>query len=286
MKTLLLTTLTFTTITLTHASTTPITLNFQAIAQKTDGTTAIANCTDTYQFGTQNTPATLADLRFYVSNVKVLTKQGNWLTVNLTPNAHQQSDVALIDLEDGTANCQARGSQSVNATLMGNVVGKYSSRNLVGVSFEIGVPNVKNHSLYSSELAPLDLQAMSWAWLSGRKFLKIELNVPQKVKNLSDGTTAPLYNVHFGRTGCTGEPATGNVSCTKDNRIIVNLQGRQWQTSPITLDLNALFARSDISQNHTGAVGCMSAETDKDCVGVFATAGLSGESQRIFGFDK
>lgn len=262
--------------------TTPITLNFNAIASTADGKTAPINCTDTYQLGSAGSAVSLADLRFYVSNVQILTKSGKSLPVALTQNDFQQSDVALIDLEDGTGNCANRGSGEVNRTLVGTIQGKYKPSELVGVAFEVGVPNAKNHSLFSSSDAPLNLQAMSWAWLSGRKFMKVELNVADKVHNVSDDSVAPLYNVHFGRTGCTGDVATGKIDCTQDNRIRVALTDKKWQQKTITLDLTALFAQTNLRQNQTGAVGCMSAPADTDCVGLFKMAGLAGESQRIF----
>lgn len=262
--------------------TTPVTLNFNAIAKTEKGTFVPVNCQDSYLFGSENSKAALADLRFYVSNVQVLTKNGKKLPVKLTDNDFQQHDVGLIDLENGTGYCATRGDEQTNQVLSGVVQGKYRPSELVGVSFEIAVPNAKNHSLFSSSEAPLNLQAMSWAWLSGRKFMKVELDVFDKVHNLADDSRVSLYNVHFGRTGCTGDVATGEIECAKNNRIEVSLTDKHWQQKNITLDLNALFIKNNIRQNQNAAIGCMSAETDKDCAGVFTMAGLSGEPQRIF----
>lgn len=270
---------------LAHAQavkTTPVTLNFNAIAKTDKGTFVPVNCQDSYLFGSENSKATLADLRFYVSNVQVLTKSGKKLPVQLIANDFQQSDVGLIDLENGTDHCAMRGDEQTNRALTGVVQGKYRPSEFVGVSFDIAVPNAKNHSLFSSSDAPLNLQAMSWAWLAGRKFMKVELNVADKIHNLADDSYASLYNVHFGRTGCTGDVATGEIDCAKNNRITVNLTDKHWQQKIITLDLNALFIKNNIRQNQTAASGCMSAEADKDCAGVFTMAGLAGESQRIF----
>lgn len=263
---------------------TPITLNFDAIAQNTDGVSVFVNCQDSYLLGNEKSVASLADLRFYVSNVHILTKSGKKLPLTLTPNDFQQSDVGLIDLENGTDNCAKRGDTQTNHTLTGTLKGKYKPSELVGVAFDVAVPNAKNHSLFSSSDTPLNLQAMSWAWLSGRKFMKAELNVADKVHNLSDDTHAPLYNVHFGRTGCTGDVATGDIACKKDNRISVVLKDKHWQQKTIALDLTALFSQTNIRQNQTGAVGCMSAENDQDCVGIFKMAGLTGKKQAIFGW--
>lgn len=262
--------------------TTPVSLNFNAVAKNTQGVSVPVNCQDSYLLGSENSLASLADLRFYVSNVHIITKKGEKLPLTFSPNDYQQHDVGLIDLEDGTDNCATRGSAQTNAVLVGSIQGKHKAKELVGVAFDVSVPNAKNHSLFSSASTPLNLQAMSWAWLSGRKFMKVELNVPEKVHNLSDDSHAPIYNVHFGRTGCTGDVATGDIECTNDNRIHVELNDKKWQQKTITLDLNALFAQTNIRQNQTGAIGCMSAKDDTDCVGIFKMAGLSGDAQRIF----
>lgn len=268
------------TITKTHS--TPISLRFNAIAQNSDGKMSVVNCHDHYWLGNPKSQAKIADLRFYISNVHILTKDGKKVPLNLQENDHQQSDVALIDLENGEENCAERGNGDTNAVLQGVLQGKYRQSDLVGVAFEVAVPTAKNHSLFSAVDAPLNVQAMSWAWLSGRKFMKIEIAPKDKVHNLSDDTYAPLYNVHIGRTACTGEPATGEIACANDNRIAVNLQDPNWYKKTIVLDLNALFAQSDIRQNQTGAVGCMSAPNDTDCVGIFDTTGLAGNAQQIF----
>lgn len=269
-----------------HANTTPITLNFGAVAKTTTGKMSAVNCQDSYVFGTQKTAANLADLRFYVSNIKVITTKGQELPVTLASSHFAQNDVGLIDLENGTGSCANRGNKDTNTQLTGTVLGHYQPNELAGIRFEVGVPTAKNHTLFSNADAPLNIQAMSWAWLAGRKFMKVELAVKEKVRNLSDGTSAPLYNVHFGRTGCTGEPATGTIECTHDNKISVKLMDKRWQQKTIELDLNALFAKTNIAQNQSGAVGCMSAEADKDCASIFANTGLKGGTQSIFRLSK
>lgn len=264
---------------------TPVNLDFSAVAKDAAGTSTPVNCQKSYVVGTQNTAASIADLRFYIQDAYVVTKGGKQLPIALTPNDWQQTDVALIDLEDGTGSCAERGTPNTNATLSGQVESTYTNDDFVGIGFTVGVPDAKNHSFWSDAgtAAPLNIQSMSWAWQGGRKFMKVEIKPDGGVTN-HDGTTKPIFNVHLGKDGCAPNVSGGGnatkgetVKCLRDNKFSAELTTDG--TNPLSeqkvqLNLNALYAGSDVTQNTAGAIGCMSFAQDTDCPAIFASMGL------------
>lgn len=264
----------------------PVDMKFVAVAPNTAGVSSLVNCENTYMLGSPASKTQVADLRFYVTNVQVLTKDGKSLPVTLSENEYQQPDVALIDLEKATGACADRGDALFNNQLVGMVKGKfdkqYQQDDLVGISFDVGVPFEKNHTQPNDPKtkAPLDVMGMAWSWQIGRKFAKIELKPEAQVSN-SDGTTAKIYNMHLGRTGCKGDgkgdATKGDIpTCDKDNIVNVSLSDSQspLSTSTVVMDLAPLYANSDITKNKSGATGCMSFAGDEDCAALFLPLGL------------
>lgn len=217
--------------------------------------------------GSGSVDAQVKDLRFYVSNVKLLKADGSEVALTLAANddwnlTKDGQSVSLIDLEDASGSCSA-GTAATNTSIKGTVpAGSY-----VGIALTIGVPFALNHSDYATATKPLDVQAMAWSWQSGRKFAKIELTDP----NGSSGSwTAKTFNIHLGSTGCTGNPANGEtVSCVAPNRASVRLASFDASTQKIAVDIKALLAGNDITRNAAGASGCMSGGTDPECLKVF-----------------
>lgn len=210
--------------------------------------------------------ARLMDLRFYLSKVELLRADGTAVPLRLPPNgpwnytAANGDAVTLIDLEDGTADCASEGTAATNAWLKGSVpAGRY-----VGLRMTIGVPPSLSHSDTAAAPPPLDLLAMGWGWQAGRKFAKIELTEPSL-----RAWRANTFFVHLGSTGCTGNPGLGQVSCTRSNRATVQLDDFDAELQKVAVDVQALLAGTDITRNQGGALGCMSAATDLDCLKVF-----------------
>jgi uncharacterized repeat protein (TIGR04052 family) len=211
--------------------------------------------------------AQLKDLRFYISNVKLLTADGTEVPLTLAANDDWNltagaDSVSLIDLEDGTGSC-AGGTAATNSSIRGTV----PAGNYVGVKMTMGVPFALNHTDYATATKPMDVQALAWSWQSGRKFAKIEVTDPAG----ATGTwTAKTFNMHLGSTGCTGNPATGTTaSCSTPNRMDVKIASFNSGTQKIALDVQALLAGTNITVNQAGAAGCMSGGTDPECLNVF-----------------
>ena len=238
--------------------------------------------------GTTGQAAQLKDLRFYVSDVKLLRSNGSAVPVSLADSSFSVTKpagaVTLIDLENGTGACAEEGTKATNAHVRGTVpAGRYT-----GLSYTVGVPAALNHTDVAGAPAPLNLAAMGWSWQLGRKFLKIE-------------TADPTFMVHLGSTGCTGNPATGHTKCTNANRVAVRLRSFDPSRQQVAVDVKALLTGSDLSAgmgsmdgtSGTSAMGgmsgmasasamdmdemsgCMSGPGEMGCGPVFRSLGLS-----------
>ncbi len=271
-----------------------ISLNFQAIAPKVTGNKGILspiNCQDTFALGNPVSKTKIADVRFYVTNIHAITKDGAKLPVTLNENNFQQADVGLIDLENGTGACSDRGDTMVNRTLTGTLPKKVKQANIVGVSFDVAVPSDRNHTLANdpSTKPPLDIQGMAWSWQMGRKFAKIEIAPEQKL-TMKDGTKAKIHNLHLGKVGCKGDAEKGEVvNCKFSNTPSISLTSAYpLAKQTIVLNLSKLYADSDITQDKGKKAGCMSFMGDPECkallnnMGVDYMTGKSNGNQTVF----
>ena len=157
-----------------HAHTTKVQLRFAAVS----GATPVACGRPIAGLGTGGTTAQLQDLRFYISNVRLVRANGSSVPITLTGDEDYNltrggNRTTLIDLENGRGLC-TEGDRATNSVISGTVPrGRY-----VGARMYLGVPFPLNHTDITTAPAPLDLTSMDWSWQSGRKFAKIELVDP------------------------------------------------------------------------------------------------------------
>ncbi|MCB0882886.1 MAG: metallo-mystery pair system four-Cys motif protein [Thermoleophilia bacterium] len=271
----------------TKPKTMPVEIRFAAVA----GTTPVSCASEIPGLGTTNAAARLEDLRFFVSNVRMVRANGTSAAVKLTGSTRynvssKAGRTTLIDLENGTGSCARSGDMLVNAAVRGRVPrGAYR-----GVRFYVGVPFGMNHTDVIGAPGPLASMAMAWSWQSGRKFTKIEVGDPGG----ATGTwTAKSFMVHLGSTGCTGNPATGGTaSCAASNRATVKLARFNPARQKVAVDLRAMLSGVDVTRNTPRtAPGCMSGPTDPECPAVFDAFGIDrttgasmhgGMHQRVF----
>ncbi len=263
------------------AATQKVAIDFAAVA----GSRSVTCGKPITGLGTTSRTALLTDLRFYVTDVKLLRKGGG--AVALTPPANSKwsyskggEAVTLIDLENGTGSCAAEGTKAMNASVTGTVPkGSY-----VGVSYSVSVPPALSHTDLTVMPAPLNLTAMGWSWQFGRKFMKIEVS--------EDGGPAwesKTFFVHIGSTGCKGNPAAEeNVRCSQRNEDEVTLAKFNPAKQKIAVDLKALLAGDDVASSGGSmemdmtegmagmsmTPGCMSETNDPDCKSIFAALGM------------
>lgn len=262
-------------------STQNVNIQFAAQANNQDFKCGAVN--EVSNLGTSNKTAQIQDLRFYISNLKLINSKGEAVAVSLTPNDYQDFGVALLDFEDATGVCVG------DAKLNTSIVGKVKADTYTGIQFTLGVPDTGtdstgktialNHSQLTAITKPLDIAAMDWGWQLGRKFAKIELQptggvINQKgTSDTTDDAVVSSWVVHIGATGCTGSDATG-YSCTNPNLSNITLNSFDATKQKVVLDVSALLANSEIGVNQNGAVGCMSGATDKECAALFEAFGL------------
>ena len=236
----------------------PVTLTFEGRVRD-----AVARCGETYPgVGTTATDLTLEDLRLYVHDVRLLTADGRELPVTLEPDgAWQDEDVALLDLEDGSAGCPM-GTEGTNALVRGAAL---DDGEIEGVRFTIGVPEDRNHADPTTAPSPLNLLSMHWSWNAGYKFLRVDGRTP----GLATG-----FFVHLGSTGCVGDGRGDVTSCVQGNRPEVELTGFDPDADVIVVDVAGLLAGSDLDADAGGSPGCQSGFDDPDCEPIFHRLGL------------
>jgi uncharacterized repeat protein (TIGR04052 family) len=258
-----------------HDETMPVSLQFAAM----NGTSPVSCAAALTGLGTGATTAVLSDLRFCISNVRMVRANGTSVPLRLTGGrtfniTARGERTTLVDLEDGTGSCATEGTRATNNRITGTVPeGRY-----VGARMYMGVPFTMNHTDIIGAPLALDSAAMSWAWQFGRKFAKIEIADPGG----ATGTWKDKgFLFHLGSTGCTGDPATGgSVKCTRSNRVAIRLGSFNPTTQKIAVDLAALYAGNDVTVNRAGAPGCMSSTLDPECPAVYSSLGLGLDSGR------
>jgi uncharacterized repeat protein (TIGR04052 family) len=240
----------------------PVTLQFDALVGGEP-----ADCGTTYtNVGIADSSVQLGDARMFVSGVEARDGSGNWTALSLDDTAPWQGNgVALLDFEDGSGSCSESGTSETNRVITGSLpAGDYS-----GLRFVIGVPFEQNHLDGATVQAPLDSPGMYWSWQSGFKFLRVDFL-------LADATR---WNVHIGSTQCaSASPVTAPASeCGRVNASTIELDAFNFDSDSIALDLRALVASADLSQNTSNtAPGCMSQPDEAgDCTPTYAALGLA-----------
>lgn len=243
----------------------PVSLNFALVA----GEQPVRCGTVFGPVGRDQKRVSLRDARFYVQDVALIDDTGKPVPLRLQVNDWQDTQVALLDFEDGSAHCVG-GTPATNTQVIGSIpAGRYR-----GVSVTLGVPQSLNHTSTELQGAPLDLAAMGWSWQAGRKFIKVEVDPVSGVTKV-DGARANTWYLHLGATGCNGNPVTGEtVACQRANRIPLTLPDFDPAKQQVALDLAALFQDSTLGEDRGAAVGCMSGPSDPECVTLFPRLGL------------
>ena len=224
-----------------------------------------ATCVEATAVEAADATVQLTDLRFYVHDVRFVDAEGEETPAVLRADGRwQTAEVALIDLEDGVGACR-NGSPETREVIEVQA----PNGSFVALRFRLGVPFDSNHANPATSPAPLNLTAMSWGWMGGHKFMRLEAEV--------DGRS---HTVHLASTGCEG--IIGAITgCARGNRpeIEVALSGRAPET--VALHLDRLLGVSTAAQPETGgARTCMSGRADTDCASVFAGLGLDLYSGR------
>ncbi len=239
-------------------------------------------CGQSYSgIGSTGASVTLQDFRIYVSNFRLIGREGREQALHLTPdNAFQGDRVALLDFENASGNCN--GNTATNSVVRGRApAGDY-----VGLVFDIGVPVELNHQDTTLAAPPLNFSALTWAWRYGYKFTTIDLETGRAPDAPMAGHGASGFSIHLGSVDCgAGSPRTApEAPCATPNRPSYRLDAFDPATQVVVLDLAALLAETDVTVNDPeSASGCMSTADDGDCVAIMDRFGLPFRGQPSHG---
>lgn len=232
-------------------------------------------CGDTVSgIGTAGATMSLQDARIFVSNFRLVSADGAETPIALDQDGVWQSgNLALLDFEDASGACNG------NPAFNNSVKGLALMGDNTGIVFDLGVPAEMNHQDPTLAAAPLNQSSLSWPWRYGYKHTTIDLETaPQEGRT----ATASGFSIHLGAMNC-GEGAMRvppEVPCEKQNRAEIRVEAFNPATQSLAIDLAALLQDTDITTNDPDtASGCMSAEDDADCAGIFARTGLSDGRQ-------
>ncbi len=266
------------------ATTQAVTIEFAAVNGVAN--TPVSCTTVLAGMGTGGVNAKLTDLRFYVSDVKLINAAGQEVAVTLTGNEWQLTQgghgLTLIDLENDADTCA--GDAATNLRVTGTApIGNYT-----GVKFTLGVPSALYHldATASTTAAPLTNNDMFWSWTGGYKHAKIELNPENATTTgiytggltntaVTPNTTASTFNFHLGDTNCTAGVPLSTSTCLSENTSTITLAAFNAGTQKVAVDIGALFAQSDLRTESGGAPGCMSGQTDPQCQAMWSVIGKS-----------
>ncbi|MEM7735493.1 MAG: MbnP family copper-binding protein [Deinococcota bacterium] len=242
---------------LAHAQMDDVTLTFDARVND-----ELASCSVTYEgVGTTDAAIEFTDLRFYVSNVGMLTESGELVMLELTQDSVWQTDnVALLDFEDASGLCN--GNSAMNATVTGSI----PAAAYTALVFDLGVPEDLNHIDAGTAPSPLNVTPMWWNWRGGYKFARIDM------VGAGAGEDVPAWFLHLGSTGCMADEAVmpPAEACMRPNRVTVQLDGFDPAENIIVADIGSLLSASDVGQSlELAPPGCMSGPADPDCEALF-----------------
>lgn len=234
-----------------------------------------ATCGVPYEgIGAAGTTIELLDLRFFVSNVRLLDAEGTEHPLTLTDDGEWQLEgSALLDFEDATGGCSENTTAVTNTSLRGTILeGEHT-----GIRFDVGLPFEQNHLNADEAPPPLNTTAMFWSWAAGYKFAKIDVQ---------NDLPAPgnRWNFHLGSQGCdngmAGPTVPPDAECSRPGRPAIELTGFDPLSGTVVLDLAALFDGVDLTADTPmTAPGCMSFMPDvNECTALFPNLGLSWET--------
>lgn len=197
----------------------------------------------------------MTDLRFYVHEPRLHRDDGTSVNIRLIENGRWQNDeLALIDLEDGSGDCQNGTADDNN-----EIIGEIPAGNYQGLTFSVGVPFDLNHADPLAASVPLDDGTMHWHWRSGYKFLRAGFVTD------NDG-----FWIHLGSAGCRG--TVQNIeSCRFSNRFEVTLDDYQ-PGDELVIDFTALLAAADSTDGMRS--DCSSGPSEEACREPFKVFGI------------
>lgn len=223
-----------------------------------------ARCGTVYEdVGLTTVNVRVIDLRFFVSDLRVSGPSGEE-SVLLDATTWSSGTVALLDFEDGSADCATTGDARTNDLVPGYVPpGDWDT-----LSFVLGVPFEFNHLDPSGATAPLDTGSLFWNRQTGYSFLRADLAIDR---------TFQTWLTQIGSGGCTSATAQDPPEgCTRPGRARVSVPFDPAVGGVVVLDVGNLLGGVPIGTDAGGPVGCrMDVLDTNECGPVFAALGMT-----------
>lgn len=191
------------------------------------------------------------DLRFYISDVRLVKDDGTTVPVIMTADGKWQSrGAALLDFEDKSGTCTGGTTTTDTNT---SIHFEYTPGRYAGIQFVLGLTDDLNRIQNTAE-SPFNVGGMYWSWTSGYKFARFEYRHENNTNNT-------LF--HLGSQSCMG--VSNPVSCAQPFRKTVRLtkSGFVPTGARVVLRLDELLAgfNTALAVNKS----CMPAAVDADC---------------------
>ncbi len=242
------------------------------------------NCDDLYSgLGPDgNYSIGVGDLRFYVSNLKFYTDNGNAVAPTLDDNDfqlnHAAGSVALIDFSDknsGYCDVASEGTPRTNTQITGTV----SESAITSVSFDVGVPQATMKAVIAAtdnvNDTPSPLGEMIWSWASGYRhfvinFTAMDATHMDRVEN---------SGFHLGSRDCgtAGKALSDQDECGLLHTPKVMLTNFDPAVNTVVVDIASLLANAqdtDFNPGNNFGIQCHSSATQTACVSLFPNFGL------------
>jgi uncharacterized repeat protein (TIGR04052 family) len=211
---------------------------------------ALFNCGNTFAVSSTVSLQPL-DLRFYISDVRLVKDDGTTVPVIMTADGKWQSrGAALLDFENKSGTCTGGTTTTDTNTA---IQFQYTPGSYTGIQFVLGLTDDLNRIQNTAE-SPFNVGGMYWSWTSGYKFVRFEYRHENNTNNT-------LF--HLGSQSCMG--VSNPVSCAQPFRKTVRLtkNGFSPADTRIVLRLDELLTgfNTALAVNKS----CMPAAADADC---------------------
>lgn len=188
----------------------------------------------------------ISTLGMFVSSINISTERGNDQNAMLIDSNWQTAQTALLWF---TPRCQHNekiepsNNQFNRHILMQVDSGSTSQAKQLG--FTLAVPFTENHANPLTQPAPLNNPEMFWAWQTGHKFMRFDINQINGSAN---------WAFHLGSLGCSSKSTlrAPNRECAQPNRVkmLVDIPERP-STNPkvlvIKLNIDTLLHNVDVA---------------------------------------
>lgn len=203
----------------------PLIFTVEGFENKSEG----GKCALTYADGWK-----IEQLHWFVSNLHIKV-DGKWHLKAFEVNPWQHKNVALITL--ATPDCSAESLR--NQVSFEQAIDWQSVQ---AIKFDLGVPFTLNHLNPLQQPSPLNLPNMFWSWQMGHKFLRLDMQSPQR-----------SWSFHLGSVGCAAASRVRSPQepCQQPNLYTVELPLSGG--NKLELNLSRLLQGLDIEK----APGCM-----------------------------